>query len=121
MEKAYVKWVQGIHRPTGGLAEFKRFIRQQRSNTVKRLQRERYDEGKAWPGLASLGLTWSGLSWRGARNNFEALPVAEAFSMTESSRFGQAVARALWEGPVGPLTTRVLEGPAGLLTTRVLE
>ena len=50
MEKAYAKWVQGIHRPTGGLAEFKRFIRQQRSNTVKRLQRERYDEGKQFAG-----------------------------------------------------------------------
>ena len=45
-ERDYVKWVQRIPRPTSGLAEFKRFIRQPKSKAVERPEQERDCKGK---------------------------------------------------------------------------
>ena len=45
-ERDYVKWVQRIPRPTRGLAEFKRFIRQPKSKAVERPEQERDCKGK---------------------------------------------------------------------------
>ena len=45
-ERDYVKWVQRIPRPTSGLAEFKRFIRQPNSKAVERPEQERDCKGK---------------------------------------------------------------------------